>query len=120
MQHAADYECDDYECAGDHGERSKSVYMDCVLAGHVGADFDLEFAKHMVKGHEMAIKEALDACEKTNDPEVKNLADSLITSYRQHLDVAKALAAVPSATVVGFVSPCPPGGEPVIVHPARA
>jgi putative membrane protein len=62
-----------------------------MLAGHVGADFDLEFAKHMVKGHEMAIKEALDAGEKTNDPEVKNLADSLISSYRQHLDVAKAL-----------------------------
>jgi len=36
------------------------------------------------------------------------------------MDVAKALAAVPQATVVGFVSPCPPGGEPVVVHPARA
>jgi len=35
------------------------------------------------------------------------------------MDVAKALAAVPQATVIGFVSPCPPGGEPVVVHPAR-
>lgn len=35
------------------------------------------------------------------------------------MDVAKALAAVPSASVVGFVSPCPPGGEPVVVHPTR-
>jgi phosphoribosylformylglycinamidine cyclo-ligase len=35
------------------------------------------------------------------------------------MHVAAALAAVPSATVVGFVSPCPPGGEPVVVHPAR-
>jgi len=35
------------------------------------------------------------------------------------MDVAAALAAVPSASVVGFVSPCPPGGEPVVVHPAR-
>jgi phosphoribosylformylglycinamidine cyclo-ligase len=36
------------------------------------------------------------------------------------MDVAAALAAVPSARVVGFVSPCPPDGEPVVVHPARA
>jgi phosphoribosylformylglycinamidine cyclo-ligase len=35
------------------------------------------------------------------------------------MDVAAALAAVPQAIVVGFVSPCPPGGEPVVVHPAR-
>jgi phosphoribosylformylglycinamidine cyclo-ligase len=35
------------------------------------------------------------------------------------MDAAKALAAVPQATVIGFVSPCPPGGEPVVVHPAR-
>ena len=36
------------------------------------------------------------------------------------MDAAKALAAVPSATVVGFVSPRAPGGPAVIVHPARA
>ncbi len=36
------------------------------------------------------------------------------------MDVAAALAAVPSAAVVGFVSSCPPGGEPVVVHPARS
>jgi phosphoribosylformylglycinamidine cyclo-ligase len=35
------------------------------------------------------------------------------------MDVAAALAAVPSARVVGFVSPCPPDGEPVVVHPAH-
>ncbi|MGA2395665.1 MAG: phosphoribosylformylglycinamidine cyclo-ligase [Candidatus Lustribacter sp.] len=35
------------------------------------------------------------------------------------MDAAKAIAAVPSATVVGFVSPRPPGGEAVVVHPAR-
>jgi phosphoribosylformylglycinamidine cyclo-ligase len=36
------------------------------------------------------------------------------------MDAAKALAAVPQATVIGFVSPCPPDGDPVIVHPARS
>jgi phosphoribosylformylglycinamidine cyclo-ligase len=35
------------------------------------------------------------------------------------MDAAKAIAAVPSATVVGFVSPRPSGGEAVVVHPAR-
>jgi phosphoribosylformylglycinamidine cyclo-ligase len=35
------------------------------------------------------------------------------------MDVAAALAAVPSAQVVGFVSPRPPDGEAVVVHPAR-
>jgi phosphoribosylformylglycinamidine cyclo-ligase len=36
------------------------------------------------------------------------------------MDVEKALAAVPSAQVVGFVSPREPGGPAVVVHPARA
>jgi phosphoribosylformylglycinamidine cyclo-ligase len=36
------------------------------------------------------------------------------------MDAANALAAVPSASVVGFVSPRAPGGPAVIVHPARA
>ena len=36
------------------------------------------------------------------------------------MDAAKALAAVPNATVVGFVAPRPPGGEAVVVHPARS
>jgi phosphoribosylformylglycinamidine cyclo-ligase len=35
-------------------------------------------------------------------------------------DVAKAIAAVPSARVVGFVTPRQPGAPPVVVHPARA
>jgi len=35
------------------------------------------------------------------------------------MDVAKALAAVPSATVVGFVAPRASGDPPVVVHPAR-
>ena len=35
------------------------------------------------------------------------------------MDVAAALAAVPHATVVGFVSPRPPGGDAVVVHLAR-
>ena len=35
------------------------------------------------------------------------------------MDVAAALAAVPRAMVVGFVSPRPPGAPAVIVHPAR-
>jgi phosphoribosylformylglycinamidine cyclo-ligase len=36
------------------------------------------------------------------------------------MDVAAAVAAVPQARVVGFVSPRPPDGEPVVIHPARA
>jgi phosphoribosylformylglycinamidine cyclo-ligase len=36
------------------------------------------------------------------------------------MDVAKAIAAVPSAQVVGFVSPRAPDGPAVVVHPARA
>ncbi len=35
------------------------------------------------------------------------------------MDVAAALTAVPRATVVGFVSPRPPGGDAVVVHLAR-
>jgi phosphoribosylformylglycinamidine cyclo-ligase len=35
------------------------------------------------------------------------------------MDVAKALAAVPSATVAGFVSPRSSGAPAVVVHPAR-
>ncbi len=35
------------------------------------------------------------------------------------MDAAKAIAAVPSATVVGFVSPRQPDGPAVVVHPAR-
>jgi phosphoribosylformylglycinamidine cyclo-ligase len=36
------------------------------------------------------------------------------------MDAAKAIAAVPAAQVVGFVSPRQPGGPAVVVHPARA
>ena len=36
------------------------------------------------------------------------------------MDVAKALAAVPSAAVVGFVSPRQPDGRAVTVHAARS
>jgi phosphoribosylformylglycinamidine cyclo-ligase len=35
------------------------------------------------------------------------------------MDAAKAIAAVPSARVVGFVSPRQPDGPAVVVHPAR-
>jgi phosphoribosylformylglycinamidine cyclo-ligase len=41
---------------------------------------------------------------------------TLIVPFMQ---VAAALEAVPSAVVVGFVDPCPPDGDPVIIHPAR-
>ena len=35
------------------------------------------------------------------------------------MDAAKAIAAVPAARVVGFVSPRQPDGPAVVVHPAR-
>lgn len=69
----------------------KQQKMYDMLAGKSGEEFDKEFASHMVKGHEGAIKKTEEAAKSTDDPKVKDLADKLLVKYKEHLETAKSI-----------------------------
>lgn len=56
-----------------------------------GADFDREFARTMVKEHQMAIDRVTHARSRINDPEVTGLVDKLLPMLKQHLSMAQKL-----------------------------
>ncbi len=56
-----------------------------------GADFDQAFAKHMVKGHEHAIKEFKSAAKDASDAQLRTFAQSTLPVLEEHLRIARNL-----------------------------
>ena len=57
--------------------------------GPADAEFDLRFINAMIPHHEGAIAMAQDALNKSQRPEIKRLAQSIITSQQQEIDQMK-------------------------------
>jgi putative membrane protein len=56
-----------------------------------GAEFDREFTRAMVEDHQMAIDRLSSARSTTGDPELRNLIDKLLPTFKQHLGMAQKL-----------------------------
>jgi len=56
-----------------------------------GADFDREFLNHMIMGHKEAIRMAEAQAKDSKDADVKNLAQTLLPTLREHLKEAEKL-----------------------------
>lgn len=56
-----------------------------------GAEFDREFARGMVKDHQMVIERLTRARTRVNDPEITSLVDKLLPTLKEHLSTAQKL-----------------------------
>ena len=56
-----------------------------------GVDFDRAFAKHMVAGHEKAIRKFEAASASLQDADLKEYAENTLPVLREHLQMAKSL-----------------------------
>jgi predicted outer membrane protein len=56
-----------------------------------GAEFDREFTRAMVEGHQAAIDQLRSARADTIDPEMRSLLDELLPTFEQHLSMAQKL-----------------------------
>ncbi|MBP5973023.1 DUF305 domain-containing protein [Brasilonema sp. CT11] len=65
-------------------EQSKAMRMDMDL-GAADNDFDLRFINAMIPHHEAAVTMAQDALNKSKRPEIKKLAQNIITSQQQEI-----------------------------------
>ncbi len=54
-----------------------------------GADFDKEYMKHMVKGHESDVAAFKKASMSLKDPDLKDFAAKTLPAYEEHLKLAK-------------------------------
>lgn len=54
-----------------------------------GLDWDEEYMKSMVEGHEKVLKQLQEALQRTNDAEVKQALQSAITKVQAHLTTAR-------------------------------
>lgn len=63
------------------------------LAGLSGAAFDQMYMSHMVKDHEKDVKEFEMEAEKGADPAIRSFARETLPTLRQHLELAKSVAA---------------------------
>jgi len=63
------------------------------LAGTSGAEFDKMYMSHMLKDHEKDVKEFEKQAEKGNDPALRSFAQQTLPVLRQHLELAKSVAA---------------------------
>jgi len=57
--------------------------------GSADAQYDLRFINMMIPHHQGAIVMAKDALNKSQQPEIKRLAQSIITSQQQEIDQMK-------------------------------
>ncbi|AFY76693.1 hypothetical protein Ple7327_1299 [Pleurocapsa sp. PCC 7327] len=69
-------------------EQMKAMRMDRDL-GKADAEFDLRFLNAMIPHHEGALTMARDALSKSQRPEVKQLAENIITSQQKEIDQMK-------------------------------
>jgi len=63
------------------------------LAGLSGAEFDRMYMSHMVKDHEKDVKKFEMEAEKGNDPALRSFAQETLPTLRQHLELARSVAA---------------------------
>lgn len=70
-------------------EQIKSMRMDMDL-GEGNAEFDLRFLDAMIPHHEGAVVMALDAVKKSKRPEIKKLAQTIISSQQAEIEQMKA------------------------------
>ena len=70
-------------------EQIKSMRMDMDL-GESNAEFDLRFIDAMIPHHEGAVVMALDAVKKSKRPEIKKLAQTIISSQQAEIEQMKA------------------------------
>ncbi|HSJ75596.1 MAG TPA: DUF4142 domain-containing protein [Gemmatimonadales bacterium] len=63
------------------------------LAGLSGAEFDRMYMSHMLKDHEKDVKEFEMQAEKGNDPALRSFAQETLPTLRQHLELARTVAA---------------------------
>jgi uncharacterized protein (DUF305 family) len=66
-------------------EQMKAMRMDRDL-GKADAEFDLRFLNAMIPHHEGALTMARDALSKSQRPEMKQLAENIITSQQKEID----------------------------------
>src|SRR3989442_123872 len=71
----------------------KDLAQNKVLERKSGADFDREFMAHMVKGYEKALLEANATAAKAKDPDFKSAAQQAVYNIKEHLQLAKRIAA---------------------------
>lgn len=57
-----------------------------------GPEFDKSFVKHMISGHEAAIKKFESEAKNGQDPEVKAWAEKWLPTLREHLELARDCA----------------------------
>lgn len=69
-------------------EQMKNMMMDMNL-GSADAEFDLRFINAMIPHHEGAITMAQDALSKSKHPEIKQLAQNIITSQKAEIEQMK-------------------------------
>ena len=69
-------------------EQSKAMRMDMDL-GAGDAEFDLRFINAMIPHHEGAVTMAQDALSKSKRPEIKKLAQNIITSQQKEIEQMK-------------------------------
>ncbi|WP_445214817.1 DUF305 domain-containing protein [Brasilonema sp. UFV-L1] len=69
-------------------EQSKAMRMDMDL-GAADAEFDLRFINAMIPHHEGAVTMGQDALSKSKRPEIKKLAQDIITSQQKEIEQMK-------------------------------
>lgn len=69
-------------------EQMKAMQMDMDL-GKADAEFDLRFLNAMIPHHEGALTMAQDVLSKSKRPEMKQLAENVITSQQKEIDQMK-------------------------------
>lgn len=82
-----------------------------------GAEFDKEFAKHMVKGHAKAVTKFQKASTEAQDMDIRNFATETLPKLKEHLVKAQELArslGVDASTIVSLMSEIPDVGAPAI------
>jgi len=63
------------------------------IAALSGAEFDRMYMSHMVKDHEKDVQEFEKQVEKGKDPEFRAFAEKTLPVLRQHLELARSVAA---------------------------
>lgn len=58
---------------------------------YTGSNFDQDFIKHMVEGHEKAVKLFTKASKECKDEQLKGYAEKTLPGLKEHLDKAKKI-----------------------------
>ena len=70
--------------------RTEKSHMEKLQKAN-GAEFDRDYAAHMVKDHRKDVKEFKDAAEDVKDPDLKAFAQKTVPALEEHLRMAEDL-----------------------------